>query len=90
MNQMLANKIQALIEEEINPQLALHGGEVRFVKVTPEGAVHLQFQGGCRGCARARETLEEGILTLLQDRCPEVSAVVDVTDHRDTSSAYFS
>jgi Fe/S biogenesis protein NfuA len=67
-------KIQQVIEEEINPRLALHGGGCELVDFS-EGILTLRLHGGCSGCPSSKLTLLHGIAPILKDRCPEVKDV---------------
>ncbi|MFZ7094656.1 NfuA family Fe-S biogenesis protein [Luteimonas dalianensis] len=82
----LVERVRWLVEHEINPQLASHGGHVSVVEVTAEGVVVLRFGGGCHGCGMADVTLKQGIEKTLLQKVPGVTAVRDATDH-DTGTA---
>ncbi|WP_407351495.1 NfuA family Fe-S biogenesis protein [Luteimonas sp. R10] len=82
----LVERVRWLVEFEINPQLAQHGGHVSVVEVTAEGVVVLRFGGGCHGCGLADVTLKQGIEKTLMEKVPGVTAVRDATDH-DTGTA---
>jgi len=77
--QILA-ETEKIMAEQIAPALAAHGGGARVVKVE-NGAVHVELQGGCRGCMGARMTMKNGIEALLKEKIPAVREVVDATDH---------
>jgi len=71
---------EKIMEEEINPALATHGGGASILSVD-NGEVHVELQGGCRGCMGARMTMKDGIERLLKERVPGVKEVIDATDH---------
>ena len=79
-NQEILEAVNAVMAEEVTPALASHGGGATVVKVE-EGVVFVELEGGCRGCPGARMTMKNGIETLLKERVPDVTEVVDVTDH---------
>ena len=85
----LIERLRWLIDSEINPQLAGHGGRVTLEEVTAEGEVVLRFGGGCQGCGMVSVTLREGIEKTLRERFPEVIAVRDATDHAHGESPYY-
>ena len=85
----VVERVRYLIESEINPQLASHGGRVTLREVTAEGIVVLQFGGGCHGCGMVDVTLRNGIEKTLREKIPEVSGVRDVTDHDTGSKPYY-
>jgi Fe/S biogenesis protein NfuA len=82
----LVERVQWLVEHEINPQLAQHKGHVSVQEVTAAGVVVLRFGGGCHGCGLADVTLKQGIEKTLLEKVPGVTAVRDATDH-DTGDA---
>ena len=84
----LAERVQYLIDSEINPMLASHKGRVALDRVDEDGAVYLRFGGGCHGCGMADVTLKNGIEKTLRERIPEVSAVRDATDHATGAAPY--
>lgn len=85
----IVERVRFVLEQEINPQLASHGGRVALQEVTAEGAVVLRFGGGCHGCGMVDVTLRDGIETTLKQRVPEITAVVDATDHETGDNPYF-
>jgi len=85
----LAERVRYLLESEINPQVASHGGKVSLVDVTDEGVVLLRFGGGCHGCGMVDVTLKQGIEGTLRSKLPEISAVRDVTDHEHGHNPYY-
>jgi len=82
----VVERVQYLLDSEINPMLAAHKGQVSLEEVTAEGVVRLRFGGGCHGCGMVDVTLKQGIEKTLMERIPEVTAVRDATDH-DTGVA---
>jgi len=86
----LVERLRWLIDSEINPQLAGHGGRVALEELTAEGEVILRFGGGCQGCGMVSVTLREGIERTLREKFPEVTAVRDATDHARGEAPYFA
>jgi Fe/S biogenesis protein NfuA len=85
----LGERVQYVLDSEINPQIAAHGGRVRLVEADAQGVVLLQFGGGCHGCGMADVTLKQGIEKTLRSHFPEITAVRDATDHASGSNPYF-
>jgi len=85
----LFERVQRVLENEINPQLASHGGKVSIEEITAEMALVLRFGGGCHGCGMVDVTLRQGIETTLRQRVPEITAVIDATDHASGNNPYF-
>ena len=86
----LVERVQWVIEHEINPQLAQHRGHVSVREVTAEGVVVLGFGGGCHGCGMADVTLKQGIEKTLLEKVPGVTAVRDATDHASGTAPYIA
>jgi len=87
-NEDLKAKVKEVLDEEINPALSSHGGGADLIDVQGT-TVFLALSGGCQGCASAKYTLKHGIEQVLRDRVPEVSGVVDVTDHTAGANPYY-
>lgn len=75
-----ARAVQQVIDEEINPMLGAHGGVLSMVDYA-DGVVKVAFGGGCRGCGLVDVTLAEGVEARIREAVPEVTAVIDTTDH---------
>ncbi len=87
-NSSLREKIQHVIDTEINPSLAGHGGKVSLVDLLEEKIVILQFGGGCHGCGMANITLKHGIEKTLKEKFPEIVEIRDITDHTTGKDPY--
>ncbi len=85
----LEDKINYVLFNDINPGLASHGGNVSLVEVTEDMYAVLQFGGGCQGCSAVDMTLKQGVEKTLIEKLPQVKGVKDMTDHTDTSKAYY-
>jgi Fe/S biogenesis protein NfuA len=85
----VVERVRYVIESEVNPQLASHGGRVSLREVTADGIVVLQFGGGCHGCGMVDKTLRGGVEQTLKTRVPEVTGVADVTDHDSGNTPYY-
>ncbi|MBI4544224.1 MAG: NifU family protein [Gemmatimonadetes bacterium] len=85
----LAERVQEVIERQINPAIAAHGGRIALVDVR-ENVVYLQMSGGCQGCGMARVTLSQGVERMIKQAVPEIVAIQDVTDHLAGSNPYFA
>lgn len=85
----LSEKVAWILEAEINPGLASHGGMVSLEEITAEMEVILRFGGGCHGCGMANVTLQEGIEKTLKEYFPEITAVIDATDHATGDNPYY-
>lgn len=84
----LVERVRWVMENEINPQLASHGGHATVQEVSADGVVVLRFGGGCHGCGLADVTLKQGIEKTLMARVPGVTAVRDATDHASGQAPY--
>lgn len=84
----LVDRVQQVIEEQVNPAIAAHGGGAELVSVD-ESIAYLRLYGGCQGCGLAQVTLKQGIERILLESIPELSQVVDVTDHASGDDPYY-
>lgn len=84
----LAGEVQKLIDAEINPALATHGGFVHLLELR-EGVAYVELGGGCQGCGMARVTIKDGVEARIRQSIPGVREVVDVTDHSGGRHPYF-
>ncbi|MFO1348226.1 MAG: Fe-S biogenesis protein NfuA [Pseudomonadales bacterium] len=84
----LADKVNYVLYNDINPQLAAHSGEVSLDHMDGNIAV-LKFGGGCQGCASVDVTLKDGVERTLMEKLPQLEGVHDVTDHTDRSHSYY-
>jgi len=85
----LADRVTKVIDERINPGIAMHGGHVTLVEVRDDVA-YLEMSGGCQGCGMAAMTLKQGIERMLREEVPEIRGVVDVTDPSKGVNPYYS
>ena len=86
----LIERIDYVIQSQINPQLASHGGQVGIIELTDDGIVVLQFGGGCNGCSMVDVTLKEGIEKELLKRFPdELKGVRDITEHQHGEHSFY-
>ena len=84
----LPEQVQQVLDQSVNPSLAEHGGFATLVGVD-EGRVFITMGGGCQGCAMSRMTLTEGIQRTILAALPEVTEVVDATDHTAGENPFF-
>lgn len=86
----MVERVRFVLDAEINPQLASHGGRVSLLEVGADGSVLLQFGGGCHGCGMVDVTLKQGVEKTLRQRIPEITAVRDATDHASGETPFYS
>jgi Fe/S biogenesis protein NfuA len=84
----VAQRVFQVLEQQINPSIAAHGGNAQLVAVEDDTA-YLRLSGGCQGCGMASVTLSQGIEVAIRESVPEITKVVDVTDHASGSNPYF-
>jgi Fe-S cluster biogenesis protein NfuA len=78
-----------LLEREINPAVAQHGGWVELIDVRKNN-VFLRLGGGCQGCGAADVTLKQGIERAIRSLAPAVGEILDTTDHAAGRNPYYS
>jgi Fe-S cluster biogenesis protein NfuA len=85
----LAEAARAVLDAEINPAIAAHRGRVTVAGVAG-GWIRVRLEGGCQGCSLAEVTLRQGIEPVLRARLPEMTGLVDVTEHEAGTAPFFS
>ena len=84
----LSIKVQDVIDNQINPAIASHGGFVMLLDVEDDKAF-IQLGGGCVGCGMVDVTLKSGIEVMIKDSIPEIAHVIDTTDHASGQNPYY-
>jgi Fe-S cluster biogenesis protein NfuA len=85
----LGSAAQRILDADVNPAIAAHRGRVSVAGVTG-GWIRIRLEGGCQGCSLAEVTLRQGIEPLLRARLPQLTGLVDVTDHEAGTEPFFS
>ena len=87
----LATLAVEILETNVNPSIASHGGRADLVAMDETAKVaYIKLSGGCQGCAMSRLTLSQGIETSLYEAIPELTNVVDVTDHASGVNPFYA
>ena len=84
----VAQRVLQVLEQQINPSIAAHGGRADLVAVEGEVA-YLRLSGGCAGCGMAAVTLSQGIEVALRESVEEITRIIDVTDHASGTNPYY-
>jgi len=84
----VAQRVIQVLEQQINPSIAVHGGRADLVAVEDDAA-YLRLSGGCAGCGMAAVTLSQGIEVALRESVTEITRVIDVTDHAAGTNPYY-
>jgi len=85
----IETKVQRVLDTQINPAVAGHGGQVSLLDVRGT-AVYIKMGGGCQGCGMASVTLKQGIEKTIRHHVPEVTDIFDTTDHASGQNPYYS
>jgi len=85
----VAGEVRSVVEHEVNPALAAHGGFVTFVGHDGDGRAYLTMGGGCHGCSMSRLTMLEGVQVMIKDKVPAITKVIDATDHAAGANPYY-
>jgi len=85
----IAQRLMQVLEQQINPAIAAHGGVVHLVNVE-DGVAFVRMGGGCAGCGMATVTLDQGIELAIRRAVPEITGIVDVTDHAAGQNPYYA
>jgi Fe/S biogenesis protein NfuA len=89
LNGTSAEKLQQLLDQQINPSLAAHGGFAELVGVDAATA-YITMGGGCQGCSMSAATLREGITVMIGQAIPEITEVIDATDHSAGQNPFYT
>ncbi len=84
----LAERVRDVLNTQINPAIAAHGGEITLVGVK-DTEIYLEMSGGCQGCAMSRMTLRQGVERMVRQSVPEVGMIHDMTDHSSGENPFF-
>jgi Fe/S biogenesis protein NfuA len=84
----VAQKVQDVLDRQVNPGVAGHGGNVTLERVE-DGVAYISLGGGCQGCGAADITLRQGIERMICDQVDEIERVADVTDHASGTNPYY-
>ena len=76
----LIERVEYVIQTQINPQLASHGGKITLLEITDDGYAILQFGGGCNGCSMVDVTLKDGVEKQLISLFPDELKVIAQCD----------
>src|SRR5262245_12788567 len=82
-------KVQKILDEQINPAVASHGGFITLLDVKGN-TLFIRMGGGCQGCGAADVTLRQGIETALREQVPEIGEILDATDHEAGENPYYT
>jgi Fe/S biogenesis protein NfuA len=85
----LAQRFQEILDREINPSLASHGGFVELLDLQDKKAF-VKMGGGCQGCGMAAVTMSQGIEARIKEALPEIEDIVDTTDHAAGENPYYA
>jgi Fe/S biogenesis protein NfuA len=86
----VAGQIRYVVDAEVNPALAAHGGYITFVGHDGAGRAYVTMGGGCHGCSMSRMTMLQGVETMIKDAVPGIERVIDATDHSTGENPYYS
>lgn len=85
----MRRQIQEVIEDEVNPFVANHGGQIKLVDFFNKN-VYIEMSGGCKGCAASTATLKQGIERILREHFgEEINEIIDTTDHDEGENPYY-
>ena len=82
-------RVQKVLDEQINPGVASHGGFVELLDVQDDN-IFIRMGGGCQGCGAADVTLKQGVERLIREEVPQVREIMDATDHAGGSNPYYA
>jgi Fe/S biogenesis protein NfuA len=84
----MAQAVQKVLDDEINPAVASHGGHVALLDVK-DAVAYIALGGGCQGCGMVDVTLKQGIEVRIREAVPAIREIVDTTDHAGGRNPYY-
>ena len=84
----VARAVQEVLDTQVNPAVASHGGYVELLDVRGDAA-YISLGGGCHGCGMADVTLKQGIEVAITGAVDEIERVLDTTDHAAGENPYY-
>ena len=85
----MRRQIIKVIQQEINPSIASHGGSIELVDYVDRN-IFLRMMGGCQGCSASSATLTQGIERILREHFgDDILEIIDVTDHSAGDNPYY-
>ncbi|MCH9805091.1 NifU family protein [bacterium] len=88
-DQQVRAAIEQLVDREVNPTIAAHGGKISVVEVR-NGVLSIAMSGGCQGCASSTATLRDGFETMARRVAPELTQIVDITNHAAGTAPFYA
>ncbi|MEX0980198.1 MAG: NifU family protein [Gemmatimonadota bacterium] len=85
----IAEKVQDILDGQVNPSIASHGGMINLVDVKGT-ELYMEMTGGCQGCAMSRLTLRQGVERMIRQAIPEITEIHDITDHDSGENPFFT
>ena len=85
----LRGQVQQVLDAEVNPSVASHGGHIKLEDIRGS-RLYVTMSGGCKGCSSAAVTLKQGVERIIFTKFPQITEIVDVTDHATGTQPYFS
>ena len=67
-------KIQKVLDEEINSKLILHGGGACLTSFE-DGIAKIRFTGACTSCMLQSDTFDQVVKTIIMNSVPEVKEI---------------
>ena len=86
----VTERINQLLEQSINPALASHGGFAKLEQIVDDTKAVVTMGGGCQGCAVSAMTLRDGIQKSILEHIPEITEVLDATDHAAGENPFYA
>ena len=87
---MTKDDIQKIIDEDINPGLEMHGGNISIHEFNEnDKSLKMIMGGGCHGCASSKITMMLGVERHFREVFPDIGDIEDVTDHLSGENPYY-
>lgn len=85
----IEKNIKEVLEEYVQPAVAMHGGYINFVNFT-DGHLVLELSGSCSGCAGSTMTLKFGVESMMKELVPEVTSIEAFDDPFSNADPFYT
>src|SRR5256885_10604859 len=84
----VAQRVLQVLDSQINPSIASHGGHAELVAVE-EDTAYFRLSGGCPGCGMASVAPRPGVAGVIKEAGPRVTKGVRVARHGHRGHPFF-
>ena len=83
----IIENIKHILDDKVAPSVAAHNGKINFISYD-NGILKLQMAGSCSGCAMSKQTLVQGVESMMRHYVPEVHTIESEDDETAKEQGY--